>query len=55
MIARFGPMSGYISQLVLGFGVGGGSIGSQGAAAGLGKLDFSRSANSDLIVALRRF
>ncbi len=53
MIARFGPVSGYISQLILGFGIGGVAV--NGAAGNLGKLDFSYSANSGLIAALRRF
>ncbi len=52
MIARFGPASGYISQLILGFGIGSGAV---GGSSNLPKLDFSRPANSGLIAALRRF
>ncbi len=56
MIARFGPVSGYISQLILGFGIGVSALGSgEGAGASMGKLDFSQPATSGLIAALQSF
>jgi hypothetical protein len=50
-------MSGYISQLILGFGIGADGVGGNGASGvgTAGKLDFSHPANGGLIAALRRF
>ena len=54
MSPRSAIFSGTILQLLLGFGIGT-SAGNGGVAANAGKLDFSRTADSGLIVALRRF
>jgi len=56
MRARCSSVSGYILQLILGFGIGVGSIGDAGVGGGNpGNLDFSYPANGGPIAALRRF
>ena len=49
---RFNPVTGLVTQLVLGFGIGSTVAGIVGSPT---TLDFSRATNSSLIPALRRF